>query len=176
MFKTSHRRSPFRTLALLIALPLGACGTLSNPMELLPTVDRLVLTSSAAPSSKGTKISVDEMLARARTAAEGEDPSEAIPTVELKIPPKGLDGLAFQALGGFLNRVDPMRIKEVTVARAEQTGIEELQAVAQAIRVGKILEDAGYTVRLVEDKLLKPGSYRLSAIPTGEIASGRGTE
>ena len=142
-----------------------ACSAV-NPMELLPSVDRLVLQSSREKAPKASAISVEEMLAGVR--AKGEEPAEdeeALPkpipdlvvTLDKDLIPPGI----YQSLAGFLSTTSERNDTVVVVTRSASSGIEGLNDLRRAEKLGRMLNLGGREVRLAVSDEIAANTFRI---------------
>ncbi len=155
---------PFSRFCILgCAIVLSACGA-GRPMDLLPTVDKIMLTSGNQQRSADRKVSVEEMLRQVRTKASGEAVPAPAPTVVLTLQSEEIDGEALQALGGFLKGLKSTPHRTIDLQRTKAPAMQALSAARTALRIGNILEQAGFAVRLSIDPDMRPGQFRLIGV------------
>jgi len=150
-------------VALAVLVVLSACSSRSDPLELLPTVDRMVLSSGTAQTGPKTgSISIEEMLANARKQPGDEDNSPiAKPSTTLTVNEGKIDSAVLQAVGSFLTAADDFPEKSLIVYRPDSEEMLPVDSTRDAVKLGKLLMIAGFSVRISVSDDLESGSYRI---------------
>lgn len=148
-------------MAGMLSTLLSGC-MVSGPLSLLSAADRLLLQDGGNAEVPAGPISVRQMLANARDSSSGSDEEEYSPVATIARGPSGLDGPAFSALGEFLSNIAPLPQNEVIVTRASADKSGSLDDARFAIRVGRLVEQAGHKVRLVTSSVQESGTVFLS--------------
>lgn len=152
--------------ATALATMLSGC-MVSGPLSLLSAADKLFIQNDAQSAAPAGPISIQRMLAKARQSGSGETAEEHSPVATIERSANGLDGPAYSALGAFLSDLAPMSAAEVLITRPPADTASSLEDARFALRVGKLVEDAGHRVRFNTSPVQENGTVFLSVAQEG---------
>ena len=140
---------------------------MSNPLDLLPTVDRLTLVYSQPAPQKAKAVSVAEMLSLARATQPDQKGTKKSPSpLFLSVSPTADREALAKDVTGFLGQLDSKTVSEITISHGNGSVIEALQAMAEAVRLARQVEKAGFSTRIEIVKDLASKEFRLTPSAT----------
>ena len=148
-------------VAAALATTLSGC-MVSGPLSLLSATDRLFLQSDSDAAPSARPISVRQMLANARQGSADSSAEEHSPVATIERGPAGMDGPAYSALGDFLSSIAPLPENAVVITRPPAKKAASLEDARFAIRVGRLIEEAGHKVRFATSPVQENGALFLS--------------